>query len=406
MIKPTRTHLSDLRGATRIAVDATVGVTDLVERMHATIQRVPGIVGKAPQNPTRGITGLVYQSVRGVTRVVGRGLDAGLAPVIPLLPEGKTTPGREAFVAALNGVYGDYLARTGNPLAVAMSVRRDGRRFDPADAADDASVSKPNGRLLLLIHGLCLNDLHWTREGHNHGEALAKDHGYTSLYLHYNSGLHVSINGRDLAALLEDLVERWPHPVEELAIVGHSMGGLVARSACHYGASAGHSWPRRLSRLVCLGTPHHGAPAERGGNRFETLLEATPYAAALGRLGKLRSAGITDLRHGNLLDDDWQERDRFARAADLRRPVPLPDGVDCHFLAASLGRQGGDLKGSLLGDGIVPLASALGRHDDPARDLGLPAGRCWIAWESSHLDLLSSPEVYAQIRARLASGAA
>jgi len=402
MIKPTRTHLSDLRGATRIAVDATVGVTDLVERMHATIQRVPGIVGKAPQNPTRGITGLVYQSVRGVTRVVGRGLDAGLAPVIPLLPEGKTTPGREAFVAALNGVYGDYLARTGNPLAVAMSVRRDGRRFDPADAADDASVSKPNGRLLLLIHGLCLNDLHWTREGHNHGEALAKDHGYTSLYLHYNSGLHVSINGRDLAALLEDLVERWPHPVEELAIVGHSMGGLVARSACHYGRLADHRWTQHLRKLVFLGTPHHGAPLERGGNLLDFVMGVSPYSAPFTRLGKMRSAGITDLRHGNVVDEDWDGRDRFALSGDKRRPVPLPEKVQCYAVAATLGKRRDLLSERLLGDGLVPLTSALGHHKKPDRALGFAKSHQWIGYEMGHLELLSRPEVYAPLRDWLA----
>jgi len=287
-----------------------------------------------------------------------------------------------------------------------MGFRREGHDLELEPQSLERRLHSPGGRILLLIHGLCRNDLQWRRQGHDHGAALARDLGLTPVYLRYNTGLHVSANGRALAERMEALCAAWPSPVEEIVVLAHSMGGLVARSACHYGAGAGHSWPRRLSRVVCLGTPHHGAPAERGGNRFETLLEATPYAAALGRLGKLRSAGITDLRHGNLLDDDWQERDRFARAADPRRPVPLADGVDCHFLAASLGREGGDLKGSLLGDGIVPLASALGRHDDPARDLGLPAGRCWIAWESSHLDLLSSPEVYAQIRARLASGAA
>ena len=402
MIKPTRSHLSDLRGATRMAVDATVGVTDLVERMHATIQRVPGIVGKAPQEPTRGITGLVYKSVRGVTRLVGRGLDAGLAPVIPLLPEGETTPGREAFVSALNGVYGDYLARTGNPLAVPMSVRRDGRRFDPRDAADDASASRPDGRLLLLVHGLCLNDLHWTREGHNHGVALAGDRGYTPLYLHYNSGLHVSSNGRDLAVLLEDLVERWPLPVEELAIVGHSMGGLIARSACHYGRMADHRWTRHLRKLVFLGTPHHGAPLERGGNLLDFVMGVSPYSAPFTRLGKMRSAGITDLRHGNVLDDDWDGRDRFALSGDERQPVPLPERVDCYAVAATLGKRRDLLSERLLGDGLVPLASALGHHRKPEHALAFPKSHQWVGYEMGHLELLSRPEVYARLSAWLA----
>jgi len=402
MIKPTRTHASDLRGATRMAVDATVGVTDLVERMHATIQRVPGIVGKAPQEPTRGITGLVYRSVRGVTRVVGRGLDAALAPVIPLLPEGETTPAREAFISALNGVYGDYLARTRNPLAVTMSVRRDGRRLDPADAADGASGSPPSGRLLLLIHGLCLNDLHWTREGHNHGAALARDHGYTPLYLHYNSGLHVSTNGRELAALLEDLLERWPHPVEELAIVGHSMGGLVARSACHYGRSADHRWTRQLRKIVFLGTPHHGAPLERGGNLVDFVMGVSPYSAPFTRLGRMRSAGITDLRHGNVRDEDWDGRDRFALSGDERQSAPLPEKVQCYTVAATLGKRRDLLGERLLGDGLVPLASAIGHHKTPERALAFPKSHQWIGYEMGHLELLSRPEVYARLSGWLA----
>jgi len=380
-----------------MAVDATVGVTDLVERMHATIQRVPGIVGKAPHDPTRGITGFVYQTVRAVTRVVGRGLDAGLAPVIPLLPEGETTPGREAFISALNGVYGDYLARTGNPLAVAMSVRRDGRRFDPADAADDTSGSKPTARLLLLVHGLCLNDLHWTRDGHNHGAGLARDHGYTPLYLHYNSGLHVSSNGRDLADLLEDLVARWPHAVDELAIVGHSMGGLVARSACHYGRTAGHRWTRRLRKLVFLGTPHHGAPLERGGNLLDFVLGVSPYSAPFTRLGRMRSAGITDLRHGNLLDEDWDGRDRFELSGDGRQPLPLPDEVKCYTVAATLGKRRDLLGDRLLGDGLVPLSSALGHHRKPEHALVFPKTHQWIGYEMGHLELLSRPEVYTRL---------
>lgn len=378
----------------------------MVETIHRDILHGPRFGrGSAPRR-TRGITGLVYRSVRGVTRLTGGGVDAALARLALWLGPRASSPEREAFLAALNGVVGDHLAATANPLALPMGFRCGGHDLELEPRALKHRLRSPGGRILLLIHGLCRNDLQWRRQGHDHGAALARDLGLTPVYLRYNTGLHVSANGRALAERMAALCAAWPSPVEEIVVLAHSMGGLVARSACHYGAGAGHSWPCRLSRLVCLGTPHHGAPAERGGNRFETLLEATPYAAALGRLGKLRSAGITDLRHGNLLDDDWRERDRFARAADPRRPVPLPDGVDCHFLAASLGRQGGDLKGSLLGDGIVPVASALGRHDDPGHDLRLPEERRWIAWESSHLDLLSSNEVYAQIRARLARSAA
>ena len=64
-----------LRGAGRLAITATQGVVDLVEAMHAEIARLP--LG-AHRDRTTGITGLVYRSVRGATRLVGGGLDLAL----------------------------------------------------------------------------------------------------------------------------------------------------------------------------------------------------------------------------------------------------------------------------------------------------------------------------------------
>lgn len=375
---------NDLRGLNRLVIDATTGVTDVVEAMHHNIARAPGALAEPSRGRTRGITGLVYRSIRGITRLVGRGIDAALAP-LPALGEGSSPPGREALLAALNGVLGDHLAATGNPLAIPMRLRQGG---------------EPSGsRLLVLAHGLCMNDLQWDRNGHDHGAALARDLGFTPVYLRYNSGLHVSTNGRAFAGLIEDLVERWPVPVEEMAILGHSMGGLVARSAFHYGTAAGHEWPRRLRKLVFLGTPHHGSGLERGGNRIDSLLGSSRYTAPLGRLGKIRSAGITDLRHGNLLDEDWQGRDRFETGEDPRQPVPLPEGVQCYAMAAAPR----DRKSRLFGDGLVPVNSALGRHQEAGRTLPFPESRQWIAPGLKHFDLLSRPEAYEKIREWLAA---
>jgi pimeloyl-ACP methyl ester carboxylesterase len=248
-----------------------------------------------------------------------------------------------------------------------------------------------------MIHGLCMNDLQWARAGHDHGAALGHALGATPVYLHYNSGLHVSINGHALAQQLEHLFDQWPQPIDRLVLVGHSMGGLLARSATHYGRQAGHRWTARLSDMVFLGTPHHGAPLERAGNWVDILLGATPYAAPFARLGKVRSAGITDLRHGNLLDEDWVGRDRFARGADRRQPLPLPQDVRCYAVATSIGQQSGDLKDRMLGDGLVPLDSALGRHRTVARCLAFAEDHQWIGYGINHLDLLSHPGVYAQV---------
>ncbi len=380
---------ADLRGLSLLAVTATAGMTDLVEAMHLNIADSVKVALPA-RAAARGITGLVYRSIRGVTRLVGGGVDAVLKPAVAMLGEGESAPGREAWLAALNGVVGDHLAASGNPLAVPMRLRRRLYR----------DVPRPTGRLLVLAHGLCLNDQQWNRKGHDHGAALARDLGYSPVYLHYNSGLHVSTNGRAFADLLESLVREWPVPVEELVILGHSMGGLVARSACHYASVSDHEWPRALKRLVFLGTPHHGSPLERGGNWIDTVLETLPYTAPLARLGKIRSAGITDLRHGNLLDEDWAGRDRFERSGDRRQPVSLPEGVECYAMAA-VTREG--LGGEWPADGFVPSDSALGRHEEPDRSLSFPESRRWVLRGNHHFDLLSHPDAYGKIREWLAA---
>jgi len=401
MTTPLPSKGADLRGAARLATDATAGLTDLVEAMHERIARLPG-TGSTLDGRTGGISGLVYKTIRGVTRVAGGSIEALLALLAPALGSYGASRERDAIVAALNGVLGDYLVASGNPLATAMELRHEGRLLVPQREALAAALPAAGAKLLVLLHGLCMNDQQWLREGHDHGAALARELGYTPVYLRYNSGLHVSINGRAFAQQIDRLVEAWPQALSRLTIVGHSMGGLVARSALHYGAQCGQRWTTRLDDLFFLGTPHHGAPLERAGHWVDLVLGATPYAAPFARLGKVRSAGITDLRHGYLLDEDWVGRDRFARSGDRRQPVPLPDKVRCYALAASLGAQGGELKERLLGDGLVPLASALGQHTDPNRTLAFPAERQWVGYGMNHLDLLNRPEVHAQLKVWMA----
>ena len=394
---PRHLQPSDLRGASRLAVQATLGLTSLVENLHHNILRTPLPLGTPTQQPAGGITGLVYRTIRGVTRLVGGSLDALLGQLLPLLgPDGATpSPEREAVLAALNGVLGDHLAVSGNPLATTMHLRHAGRPLDLVPAALAAAVPDARPRVLLLIHGLCMNAAQWRRNGHDHGEMLATAGGFTPLYLQYNSGLNVAANGRLLADQLQRLADAWPVPLEELVIVGHSMGGLVARSAVAQASARGDAWPRRLRQLVFLGTPHHGAPLERGGHWIDTVLAASPYTAAFARLGQVRSAGITDLRHGCLLDADGAGRDRFAHGRDTRVPVPLPDGVACYAIAGTLASPMGR---HLMGDGLVPLDSALGRHRQARRRLAFEPGHTRVVEGVGHLSLLDDAEVAMQLR--------
>ncbi len=389
MQTPTRTQVSDFRGAARLAFEATVGITDLVEKMHRTIQLTPLPLGRSRAGATRGITGLVYRSVRGTTRLISRGVDAGLSPFTALLPEGESTRSRDALVSIVNGVYGDHLERTDNPLTIEMQFRRDGARIDPTSPA--AAFPKPTGRVMLIVHGLCLNEMHWVHEGTSPIDELAVTLGYTPVYLRYNAGRAIANNGRSLSDLLEALLASWPRLVTELAIVGHSMGGLVARSAVHHAKLAGHGWPAALKRLVFIGTPLHGSPLERGGHRLDYVMELSPYVAPFTRIGKARSAGIMDLRHGNITGDE-------------QAFIPLPEGVACYTLAATLGATRNLVSERLVGDGLVPLDSALGRHRNAARTFEIPAAHQWVGHGMGHMELLHRPEVYAQLGKWLGRG--
>jgi len=381
-----RSQLSDFRGGVRMAVDATDVITEIAEKLHRTIQLRPGPLGMPTSDRPKGITGLVYRTVRVATRLIGGAIDVGLAPVTELLPEGNSSPSLDTYRSVANGVYGDYLLRTGNPLAIDMSLRYRGQSVDlddPVRVFEEHSDVRSANRLLVLVHGLCMNDRQWNRDGHDHGAALADELGYLPLYLRYNSGLHIASNGRALAEMLETLIDNCSSSVEELAIMGHSMGGLVARSACHHGRAAGHKWPERLRKLVFLGTPHHGAPLERGGYGLELAMELSPYLAPFTHLSRARSAGITDLRHGAV--------------AAGRNFVPLPPGVHCYTAAAVRAAKRSMLSDRLIGDGLVPLDSALGRHRDAARMLAIPKHRRWIGYRMGHRDLLNSTEVYNEV---------
>jgi pimeloyl-ACP methyl ester carboxylesterase len=221
----------------------------------------------------------------------------------------------------------------------------------------------------------------------------------TPIYLGYNTGRHISTNGRELSKQLTRLCEIWPVPIDSLSLVGHSMGGLVIRSACWYAESDDSPWLASLRRVACLGTPHHGAALEKAGSLFDRAMRAVQYVDPL-LLSKHRSVGIKDLRHGNLLDEDWAqagEGDDEVPRHDTRRPVPLLEDVDYYFVAASIGRDDRDLRGHLLGDFLVRLGSATGAHRDDARRLPIADEHCRVFHEMSHLDLLSDPRVHEQI---------
>jgi pimeloyl-ACP methyl ester carboxylesterase len=399
---------SDARGVAQLATQATLGVTRIVEGAQQAVWSTLGMPGGKEPGTTRGITGMVFQTVQGITQLVGQGLDVALTHLQPVLEKlDKNKPEsveRIAVLSALNGVLGDQLSASNNALALPMTLHFQGQAVQ---LPLQAPLPQVNGKILLLVHGLCMNDLQWhttNTEGttHNHGIALAQALGYTPIYLRYNTGKHTSQNGQALNALLQQVVTHWPVPVEEIAIVAHSMGGLVSRSAAHYGQ--GSQWLTRLKHMIFLGTPHHGAPLERAGNWVDVILESTPYTRPYAKLGQIRSAGITDLRFGNVVDEDWQEKPRFKRQADTRKLVPLPEQVPCYSVAATAASHRCSLADRLLGDGLVPLKSALGQHGNRLRSLAFAKQNRVITYSMNHMELLSSPDVAEQMVYWLSNG--
>jgi len=233
-----------------------------------------------------------------------------------------------------------------------------------------------------------------------YGARLERELGCTPVYVRYNSGLHISENGRCLSELMEELVAAWPIEVERVALVGHSMGGLVARSACYRGVEDGADWVGRVRHSVSLGTPHLGAPLEQAVHVLSaglaTLPETRPFANFLRR----RSGGIRDLRRGSLVDEDWRGKDPDALRAAACAEVPLLDRATHCFASATVTRSDRHPLGRLLGDTLVLKPSASGR----SRTRGIPFDDEFgmHLGGAHHFSLLNHPAVYEQLRAWLA----
>ncbi len=388
---------SDLQGAGRLTIDGINGIIALVEAVHHTINRLGGLLGKSNQNRTAGIMGMVYRHLRSVSGLVGGGTDLLLKQLSPLLGETGSSMEREIILSVLNGILGDHLAARENPLAIPMQFRRNGTPLAMDPQTVNEWVHQFDGKIVLMVHGSCMNDLEWNRQGHDHGAALARDLGYLPIYLHYNTGRHISQNGSEFARLIEGFIRQLSQ-VKELVIIAHSMGGLISRSACHYGKAANHSWVNHLQKIIFLGTPHLGAPLERTGNWFDILLDISPYSAPFSRLGKIRSAGITDLRYGYILDEDWKGKDRFKDSGKQGIHVPLPEDVESYTIAATTCKEPSRLGDQLIGDNLVTLNSALGYHKNAELTLLFPKTHQKIVRNMNHFDLLVQPEVYETIK--------
>lgn len=386
-------------GLAQLATMGVVEVTDIVEAIHREIMLRP--IGRFNERSVkkwqRGITGRVYGTIRYIMLLVGNNLSSGVRLYNNMLSQKNVQPlpkSLRRLVNILNGVMGDHLVNHHNPLAVPMVL------YDRYDYIQQRKIS---GRVIILCHGLCMSHLSWhVSKDHDLGERLMSSQpNSTILYLNYNTGQRISTNGRSLSKLLQDLVVNNPDIIH-IDLIGHSMGGLVARSALFYGKQQGFDWVKRVSNLVTLGSPHHGASLERIGNFIQEMIAKLPFAGSLAKLGDLRSAGIIDLRHGSIRDADWQSLERRSvLPPEFRHPTPLPLHVRTYLIASTLVEGHYDSKAaSLLGDGLVTVDSALGEHTGD-HALLVPKGRTAVFYGVSHYNLLYSDRVHNQVIAWL-----
>ncbi len=381
---PPETGYSD---AAKVAVQET---NARVQEMHRAIAaqsfdiltQIPLVAGPASvvQKVHDAIAGGVYAAIHH-----GSGGVLGAAAIVERkLPESvdDRPPGRLAcgVRSALNAAFGDHLEQAGNVLAIAMGIYRDGVMLALDRPALAAAFPASGGRLCVFIHGLAFDEHCWQPAGDGEidfASGLQADFGYTPLYLRYNTGLPIAENGARLAGLLEELLAAWPEPVAELLLIGHSMGGLIARAACETGTAGDLHWPQVTTMLVCLGSPHLGSPVERLGQAVTVALDKHAITAPLGKIAATRSQGVKDLRHGP------------------GASPATPHAIALRFIGGTLTDDVDHPLAEWFGDGLVTMGSATSHpvtgDVKSARLGGIP-----------HMALTNEPRVYDQIKAWLA----
>jgi pimeloyl-ACP methyl ester carboxylesterase len=288
------------------------------------------------------------------------------------------------LTAVLQASVGDRLHAAG--LAAEIRIFRGGRPVPPVPAALREAFPRARRRLSLWVHGLGVTESVWSfpeRSRTSYGSLLELDAGFTPVFVRYNTGRSIHDSGAAADALFEQLVTSWPVEPTEIVLVGYSMGGLVVRSALQHGLARSAAWVQRVRHTVHLGVPHLGAPLERLGRVTASLLKSlpNPWTKLVGAVADLRSAGVKDLAHGDLVPDgSW---------------VPLPLEGTHHAIIGTLHTDPQHLLSWLLGDGLVHVASARAQSYRGA-PVFLPE-RITMVGGVGHLGLPRSPRVYPAI---------
>jgi pimeloyl-ACP methyl ester carboxylesterase len=401
--------VDEVRSLARLAFQEVSGTaTGLVGFHRAIAARAFAATGPGGV-PARvlhdAISTRAYAGIGGAFRLIGAAADAGLGR--RRVADGRalsSSPRGALVIGAVTGLIGDRLESEGSDLHQPMAARIAGRPVTLEPEALRAAYPEATGRLVVFLHGLMESEFSWRvgagPDGETYGTRLRDELGFAPVELRYNTGRHISENGVELADLLGQLVASWPVEVERIALVGHSMGGLVARSACHQAAERGDAWVDRVRQVVSLGSPHMGAPLAQGVHWASAALHAVPETRPLASRLWRRSAGIRDLRQGSLVDADWRDRDPDALRAEACQEVPLLEGATHCFVAATVTGNPRHPVARLVGDYLVLEDSASGRSR--ARRIPFEAERGVVIARTHHVALLNHPAVYHRLRSWLA----
>lgn len=411
---------AQLRGALTLAGQLFDQGTARVHEFHRAISDlpltvVPKALGleagvKSTQLTHDTITDGVYGAIRAVGGAFFKTADVAIKATernFGLQSIGSTVRApasatRANLVSAISGLIGDAMAQERNPLAPKLGVYVQGHRVALTTASLAAEFPAATGRIVIFAHGLCCNENTWAfyqqpgnAETLPYSERLHTELGFSPVMLRYNSGLHISLNGRTAARQIEKLLAHWPVPVTELNFVGHSMGGLLARSAIHAAMKAGMGWTKKVRNVICLGSPHLGAPLERVVDRGVAAMNKLALSRPLAKVLDVRSVGIRDLGHGFVADEDWKGRERTSLNADSRTPIPRLATAQYHFIGCTLGADADSAINEMIGDGLVQVSSSTAAQ--------LADADTAVLFSTNHLRLLNHPAIYQQIRQRLSA---
>jgi pimeloyl-ACP methyl ester carboxylesterase len=415
----TSADVNEARALVELMGHAATGLVGTVRDMHTAVAGRPfgalglagkpfGPVGAAATMPARFIHDHISSAVYAGLRTAGKGLATGAGAVAAQLTheDGRLLtrrPAGQIAAGVLNGFLGDLLEELDSDLVTQIGLHSGSERLELERASLSRALPQAGSRIVVFVHGLCETEGAWRvdwsgeHQGADYGTRLRDELGYTPLYVRYSTGLHISEAARGLSELLERAVAEWPVRVDEIVLVGHSMGGLVSRGASYRADADGSAWVRRLRHVFCLGTPHLGAPLEQaaniGGWALGRLPETRPFAAIVNR----RSAGIKDLRFGYCCEDDWCDCDPDALLDCQRKDIPFLETVAYYFVGATLTRDPNHPVGQLVGDLLVRLPSAWGQGLG-GRRYPFEIDRLRSYGGMNHLQLLNHPAVYEQLR--------